>query len=405
MSSPKNILLIFTIPSIKQSAFQRLSGFAKYLSELGHKVHVLTTEENRHIAFGDKTISVHTLANKSILQHATFSSNDSILWHKSKAAYNILLSTFFPDLEKDWLKNAKRFSKKFIKEKNIEVIISSYAPLAPHFLAKCLKENNPSVKWIADMRDEIYRATGLSLLTRKRLEKIEKSIVDSADSVISVSKPILDDFKKICSNDNTVFKEIRNGYNFNIKENIPVKHGTEKFKIYFLGSFYGYITPGTFMKALERVVEKHKNIEVEFIGSNTSVSVPNTLKDYITKKEAVPYEEFVNKMYHADVLLLILPKTNRKGVYSGKIFEYLASGKTIIGVLDLEDVAAKIIEKANAGYCADSENINSIEDMIHKAYKDWKENKLLERNWDIVKAHHRKEQVKRLSDLIENITK
>jgi glycosyltransferase involved in cell wall biosynthesis len=118
---------------------------------------------------------------------------------------------------------------------------------------------------------------------------------------------------------------------------------------------------------------------------------------------SVAHEKAIEIMKQSDALLLIHPKNGRKGIFTGKLFEYLATLTPIIALVNEEDVAAKLIKDANAGYVTDNANIEKIEEILIQAYDEW-ENKIpREFNKEIIKKHHRKEQAKRLEKCIEEL--
>jgi hypothetical protein len=93
-------------------------------------------------------------------------------------------------------------------------------------------------------------------------------------------------------------------------------------------------------------------------------------------------------------------KNARKGFYTGKLFEYMASLRPILALVDKDDIAAQLIRESMTGYIADSENIGEIKAALLQAYNDWREHGEFEPNIEIIKKHHRREQAKRLQGLI-----
>jgi hypothetical protein len=101
-----------------------------------------------------------------------------------------------------------------------------------------------------------------------------------------------------------------------------------------------------------------------------------------------------------DANLLILPKGERKGVYSGKIFDYISAKRPILAFVDKNDVAAELILELDSGYVIDFDNkidgrseilnwINDVQNHVSKCAS----NKQIE-------SLHRKNQVKKLEETI-----
>jgi len=252
------------------------------------------------------------------------------------------------------------------------------------------------------MRDEMSQGLGLNPKLRKKYRELENEIFTYVDALTSVSKPLVDEFKSLSSNQNIIFREIRNGYDFELEE---TKSNNSLFTISYTGNFYGDITPINFFKALNSFIQKdsHRKVLIQLVGVKTHFEIPELLKDKVDIIPPVNHSEAIEIMKKSDALLLIHPSNGREGVFTGKLFEYLASLRPIIALVDEDDVASKLIQKANAGYVCDNANIEKIEMILEEAYREWEEKRKREFNVDIIKKHHRKEQVKRLEDLIEEV--
>lgn len=402
--SNHNILLMYTITPKNHSAFQRMNALIQYLSEKGHNMHVLCAPDDdySHYQYKDN-VSFHFLKDKGLFKRLDFKKSDGKIFHKIKAICNVAISYLIPNPNYNWTKRAYNQAKEIIKKNNIDTIISSYAPNAPHLVSLKLKDDFPKLKWIADMRDEMSTSPYLKRLARYYTKRCEQKSVNNADAVVSVSEPILEDFKRFCKTPSVIFKEIRNGYNFDADKTSPLTNN-ELFTITYLGSFYGDINPNNFLKALSNLMAKQKlDIKVNFIGRSIPIKIPDNLKDIVHTQGAVPYDEVKVHMKQADALFMIYPTINRHGVYSGKLFEYLASGKPIIGMLDPTDVASKLIKQTNAGYTSCNSDIDGIEATILQAYTAWENKEVLTRNWDLVEDHHRSKQADKFEALIQEL--
>ena len=65
-----------------------------------------------------------------------------------------------------------------------------------------------------------------------------------------------------------------------------------------------------------------------------------------------------------DANLVIHPTTQRKGVYTGKLFDYISARKPILALMDESDVAAQLIRDFDCGYICDNSNIQGIKQQI-----------------------------------------
>lgn len=398
----RNILIISAFyPPVRHVATNRIYSFAKYLSQKGHKVTVLTINHGEEQENFTKRlpVDVYRLQDKSIFQPARFQKKTNKFFHYVKCAYNTLLYRMKKNEYSGWIKAGLPLARKIIKEKEIDCIISSFPPLAAHEFAKILKKENLNLKWILDMRDAMSWCPRTSKKQRAAFLVKEKEFSLYADAVLSVSKPQIEEYKKRF--EGKIFAEIRNGYDF---EFILPRREENLFTIVFSGTFYGAITPQNFFQALnELVLEKKVDaVRVEIIGAVKPVKIPEKLKGAVFFKPRMPYQSLISYLRkNAALLLLILPKSLEKGVYSGKIFDYLGCGKPILGLVPKKDVAAQLIREANAGYIAENEAVDEIKQAILAAYKDWQNHAAFTPDADVIKRQHRSAQAERLNKLIE----
>ena len=393
-----------------RSAAQRVNGFATYLREFGYNVKVI--ESNNTVReFGYHfvdDIEVVSFDEKGIVSPLQIASNENWIIRKIKVLFNRLIYMACFDVHSHWTKRAEEHLRKLAENRQVKFVISTFAPVGPHRAALKVRKIFPELVWIADMRDEMSAAPHLTWFERWRMRRLAREVVNTADGVVSVSKPLIEQFKVFSSGD-VIFREIRNGYNYTSA--LPVSEkGARKldagneFCIRYLGSFYGSITPVAFLSALSGIAERLPGVRMEFIGPQKKFSVPDNIREAVEFREAVTYRDATTLMQHSDLLLLFLPSGRRKGVFSGKIFEYLASGVPILGLVPQDDVAADLIRKARAGDVVDGEDIAGIQECILRAYARWQSGELPDVDRLVVEAHHRREQVRRLAALMQEIS-
>ena len=394
------ILIIsnFFYPQVHIASF-RIEAFAKYFHRAGHDV-VVVTEGDSDIIDMWNGCRIHYVKDPAKLTKIVFRDQDSKLLHKIKALINTFYNQIFLDKRRAWRLKVFKMLKSIVDSEKIDIILSSYGYLSPHLLALKLKLQNPSYKWIVDMRDEMSTNPFFSSWISFRLKKVERTILDNADLVLSVSQPILQSFSKNCSK-STNFLEIKNGYDFQEYKKTDFQ---EEFTLSYIGSFYGSIRPDNLMRALselKRLKRISGNFKFKIVGNRKPIEIPNDLRDNIQQFQRVPHEQAIEKMKEADVLLIIHPK-GRKGVYTGKLFDYLAINRIILAIADPNDVISEILDETNAGYAVDIDDIQSIENMIEYCYTLWKERKTIPRNWENVQKYSREKQVSILLDYINS---
>ncbi|MBI5541114.1 MAG: hypothetical protein HY951_13695 [Bacteroidia bacterium] len=394
------ILLSVYFPPILSVASNRMIAFAKYLDKEKYNVSVVTlySDGSENVELPDN-VKVYYVKNSQFLKLATFKKHSSYLVHKLKALWNkIIISLNIPEYS-SWQKGALKKLKDIIEPDSETIIIASFPVEEPLEVAIKIKTEFPKVKFIADLRDALSTNPFVNEQIRNRYDNLEKRVINSADIITTVSEPIIEDLKIKLTNNKIVFSEIRNGFDF-----LPgnINKVNDKFTITYAGTFYADRNPTHFFNALISLIET-KQIEipvVNFLGVSGGIIIPKALKEIVNCFERVEYEQIIPKLKSSDALLLIQPGNGFKGLFSGKIFDYLGAMRPIIAAIDKTDVAAKLIFDCNAGFVASFDNEKEISDAILSAYKLWKNNESLKFNEELILEHHRSKQVQKLNQLI-----
>jgi hypothetical protein len=378
-----------------------MESITTYLDENIFDIDVITLLENDALSYEtNENITIHRVKNDSFVRPLRFAKPVNILFHNLKALWNITLQNFLPEYV-GWKKNAQNVIDSLYENKNYDIILSSYAPAAAHEIALKTKKTYGG-KLIADMRDEMSLNPFSSSLKRKKMALLEQEIFSACDMIVAVSNPLLQDFQRLASkrSNSIKFVEIRNGYDFPLIK--PYNHENQIFTISYVGSLYGYINAYNFLTALSILCEKNllPPIKINFVGIGKPIHIPQILTSMVHILPIVPHIEAIDIMRNSDGLLLIHPTIGRKGVFTGKLFEYLGMMKPIIALVDPSDVAAHLIQQANAGFSVDNDDIEGIQKIVLRAYDEWEQKKDRIFNTDIIAKHHRKEQIKRLEKSI-----
>ena len=399
MSKKKRIALItIWFPPKSGVAVNRMHAFAKYLAA-DYQIEVFT-EGDKNRSEELENFTVHYLASDSFLNTLKHKTDDNWFRHNFISVVNVTKGFLGYSTLKKWVKNSSQALLDRHEKNPFDLIISSFSPFESHLVALDFVKKS-RLPWIADMRDEMSKNPFASNSERKQLLRQEKEIGKYATAVTSVSYPILDDFKKLLPQI-THFEEIRNGFDHDFIFEAPAKN--KVFTIGYFGIFYGQRKPDTFFKALGNLKEHHGiAIKVEIVGAHKTFHIPNNLVNDVSMFPPLKYIDAVNSMSKMDANLLVHPAGMHKGVYTGKLFDYISVGKPVIGVIDTQDVAAELIREFDCGYIADFYDVAEIETAILEAYRDWENNVVRGAKRLQIETLHRKNEVKKLSNLITEL--
>lgn len=397
----KNILIVTSkYYPVRHIAVNRIMAFSKYFIEAGYAVTVITKgdKDAKDIVDG---ANVYYIKDRGILHRANTQKKGNIVYHYIKCAWNKVYMSMFIDEERSWVDSVLENLESIVELKNFNYVLSSAPPISAHRIAREIKKRVPKIKWIIDMRDAMW-SSNYPLRTRDKLVKFVRLISREGDILLSVSKPQLEKYKEI-TNNKLQYLEVRNGYDFDADNKDSGKRN-QKFTIIFAGNFYANLNPKNFFKGLELFISNYKNIEisVEIIGNNAPINIPSSIGEYVITRDAMSYLDVINYLKtKADLLLVIIPRARERGIYSGKLFDYIGVGKPIIGLVPTDDVAAELINSTGIGYVTTNEDVEGIYEALKKSYDDWCNNKVMIADKNVIRDSHRSVQVKKLIDIIE----
>ena len=404
MKTTKRIALITTwYPPQQSVATNRMQAFVEYLSEKDD-VHVFCLGSEKTKYSKKEGVEVHYSPSSSLFEWLKDHQTDAAFIHKCKVGARILLSKFIKNPLKKWQFSTLDKLIKCHRERQFDIVISSFSPKEAHLIAIDFCFFFPSVPGIADMRDEMSKNPYIDTITRSHLQEIEKDVNQYARAIVSVSEPIVNDFKKLCPNV-AHFSEIRNGYNHTFEREIAEDDRNDVFTFGYFGSFYGQIKPVHFFEALKQLLDENLAFDFKFeiVGAHQNFKIPEKLVSKVNIHLPVPYYIAISQMAKMDLNVLLHPKNNRQGVFTGKLFDYISVQKPVLALVDSEDVAAQLIRDFDCGYIAEFDSVEQIKNTIIEAYNDWKLNHIRFASKENVLSLHRKKQVEKLRELIETI--
>ena len=404
------ILIITNVfhPSNMIGAF-RINAFARYFSRAGHDVTVIAEgardTEERWEGCDVRYVSDPIVRNYSYLSSRIYDGRWSLRRVMKVLENRLTLNSAL------WSRKALAASRRAMAVGHFDVVLSTGGhSMVSHRCALKLKREFPEVYWIADMRDELrmpvvrYPIALLHRLSVRRLKKAMRMTLDLSDLLLSVSKPIVDDLRRASSHGRVL--EICNGYDY------PEVYGScfqEKFTMMYLGRFYPGIYPDNLFAAYIELIAEGRlpaDCVIKIVGNPLHIDIPDALRQNVVELPLVDHDEAVRmSVEETDVLLMIYSRrAGRKGVYSGKLLDYLATNKPILAISDPGDVVGDLMRDTGAGFAVDEDDIPAIKRAIMECHDLWLNKRAMPRDWDRIKEFRRSRQVGILLDyLAENM--
>jgi len=279
---------------------------------------------------------------------------------------------FIPDARVGWNKYAYKKAKDLIAEFNIETVVTTSPPHSTQLVGLKLKKNL-DIQWIADFRDpwtDIYYYKDLlhTNLVKRIDKKIEKEVLEKADKVLTVGNTLKNELQLKSERENIHI--LSNGFDENDFEG-QIENKPEKFTITYTGTFSDHYNISTFIKVCKKLKEDGKDFIIRFVGNiseqkhldfkNAGLEENLEIVGYVTHQKSIEY------LYNSSALLLVIPEIEgNKSILTGKLFEYLAAGKPIIGIGPKDGDSAKIIQECEAGKCFDYNQEKELKEFLEK---------------------------------------
>lgn len=281
---------------------------------------------------------------------------------------------FIPDPRCFWIGKSVRYLKKYIQEHPVDAIVTTGPPQSMHLIGRALKRKT-GIKWIADFRDPwtdifYYKHLGLSKCADRKHHALEQSVLDEADAIIAVTPLVQADFQ---AKTKTPVYLITNGFDpddFPKSSNI---RDDSKFRLVHTGLFAADGNPLNLWDVLAQMCGENEEfaqkLEIRLAGKTDSAIInaieERGLGDKLINLGYLPHSEIVKEQTNADILMLPLrQEPEYLKVLPGKIFEYLAARRPVLGIGQSDGIAAQVLSDAGAGRMYDWEEKEALKEFI-----------------------------------------
>lgn len=426
----KKILIItYYWPPAGGPGVQRWLKFTKYLPEFGYETFVYIPE-NPSYPILDETLSKDINPNVKIIKnkiwepyqlaeklnpknkaykggHFEKKENQSFM---SRLSVFIRGNFFIPDARKFWVNPSVNYLKKILQKENIDTIVTSGPPHSLHLIGLKLKQQLPTIKWLADFRDpwtqiSYHKELKLTSWAAKKHENLEREVMQKADIILATSYADGENFKKIGAKRVEV---ITNGFE-QVKQNIEKEQ--DNFNITYSGGLEMLRNPTALWKALAQILQENKSFredfKLNFYGSLADdvkqTIIENGLNENLVVHGYVSHQESLDAINKANILVLTnFDNEASKGIIPGKLFEYMATGNPILAIGPEDADVEKILSKTKAGDYFSHQDVTQVKLFILSIYKQWlaNPNQKFETNEIEVQQFNRKNLTKKLVDII-----
>ena len=403
----KVLIVTYYWPPSGGGGVQRWLKFTKYLRDFGWEPVIYTPSNaefpaidptlTKDIPVGIEVISTpiwepYEFYKKLTGKKSTTKINSGILNDKKSPGIAEKLSIwirgnlFIPDARTFWIKPSVRYLTKYLKDNHIDAIVSTGPPHSMHLIALELHERL-NIPWLADFRDpwtdiDYYKEMKISAFADKKHKRLELKTISDCSAMVVVGCDMKEKYKMMGGKNIHV---ITNGFDTDDMEANDMVRDT-KFSI----SHIGTLPPSLNLKGLWQVLAElseslpsfRNDLEIKLVGKVDKSVIDDisalNLNDQFTQVEYVTHDKAASIMKQSAILLLAINKDspNAKGILTGKIFEYLASGRPIMAIGPSDGDLSRMFEETEAGVIAEYDDLDQIRKIVTMLYEKYLNNDL-----------------------------
>lgn len=286
---------------------------------------------------------------------------------------------FIPDPRVSWVRPSVRYLSRYLEEHPVDAVVTTGPPQSMHLiglgLMKKLGKSGKAPRWIADFRDPwtemfYFKHLGLLPFARRRHRTLEQRVLDGADTIIAVTPLVQADFQARTA---TPVELITNGFDEEDFPDVEVAPFGERFTIVHTGLFADDGNPEALWKVLAARCAADPAFRTALrislagkVDEGIRVSIEKAgLADNLELPGYLPHCDTVKLQRSAQVLILPLRKEPEyRKVLPGKIFEYLAARRPVLGIGQEDGAAAKVLEDSGAGLMLDWDRTSGMDAFI-----------------------------------------
>lgn len=372
------LAIAYHFPPIQgSSGLHRTLALARYLPEWNWATTVLTVSPNAYASSRAENRDMIP-AGVDVVRAPAF---DSVRHLSIRDRYLRLLA--LPDRWQSWIGSGVWKGLQIIRRQRPDVIYSTF-PIASAHVIGLILHRLTRLPWIADFRDPMDQITYPSdPSVRSAYRWIEQRTFRHAARIFVTTPGTANMYRLRYPEYSTKISVIPNGFDpemfppdWQVSGQSPSPAAGRPLTLLHSGILYpSERNPLPFFRALAALKDtgdsRYTGLKVIFRGCGherqfTDVVKELGLQDVVTFPPSLPYHQALVEMVQADALLLF-QAANCNSQIPAKAYEYLYSGRPIIGITDPEGDTAKLLQSVGITSIAKLEDQDQIADTLKSA--------------------------------------
>lgn len=425
MTKTKKVLLITDrFPPQSGGASLRMRGLAKYLPLYGWEPTILTVDLPGEAEQGYRVLQVPYPGDVSAQVKKALRLNpqeglqsqlglpNQISTAKEPITGKIIQRIegwfTYPDQKRRWKPVAVAALRNLLSQEAYQALISSSPPVITHLIAK-ETQGEFEIPWIADFRDlwtenHYYPYDRIRRFFDRRLEL---ATIAQAAALVTVSEPLSKSMRSL--HDPKPVFSIPNGFD---PDEIMPSELQDTFSITYTGQLYqGKRDPELLFKVVRALVAEGilgADLRISFYGTK-AYWVEELIKKYHLENIAIQFgkverEQALQAQRSSQILLTLNWDTpQEEGVYTGKIFEYLAARRPILALGGPQGVVSELLAETQTGVHVRSEA--ELRQVLTAWYDEFQhKGSIAYRGNDQIYNYSHKKMAQKFSDVLNEVS-
>ncbi len=299
---------------------------------------------------------------------------------KERLARWVRANLFLPDARVGWVPFAVRALPRLLQQYPIEAVVTTGPPHSAHLIGY-RGHRRYRLPWVADLRDpwtgiDYYEMLPMTWWARRIDACLERHVLAQATRRVVVTPSM----QRALEARGLPAALIPNGYDPADFEGLQARP-TDCFWLTYAGSMNPARNPEALWQALRQLRQTHP-IQVRLIGTiDTAVQetlVRNGLADQVQVLPFLPHRQALQYLLDSALLLLVINRVaGNAWIVTSKLYEYLGTGRPVLGIGPVDGDAAAVLQETRAGKMFDYDDVEGIAAFLRQHYEAWKAGRTL----------------------------